>query len=96
MSVGETHTESNSSLRIVDVIIGLLQRDRIDEALECQLIAITFAANNEITTEEAMRMPLDEIVEQLPPPPSIIPYVPQVQGWDHVFYGETAERDDEK
>ena len=76
---------------MVDVIIGLLQRDRIEEALECQLIAITFALDNDMTTEEALRLPVDKMVELTPPPPPVMPYVPQVQGdWDRVFYGEIA------
>ena len=106
MEPEETHLSTASSvlepeaslppeLRLVDVIINLLQRDRIGEALDCQLVATTFAIDNDMTTEDVMRMPLDEMVEMMPPPPQIIPYVPQVRGnWDRVYYGEAAFRSD--
>ena len=87
---------SDRSLRIVDVVVNLLQRDRITEALDCQLVAVAFALDNDMTTEDAMRLSLDEMTEMMPPPPPVIPYVPQVRGrWDKVYYGEAAFRSEE-
>jgi len=84
--------KSKSDLRLVDVIIDLLQKDRIDEALDCQLVAVTFALDNDMTTEDAMRLTLDEMME-MASPPQVIPYVPQVRGgWDRVYYGDAAFR----
>lgn len=84
-----------SSLRLVDVIINLLQRDRIEEAFECQLVAITFAVDHDMTTEEVMRMPLDDIVELTPSPSLRKPYLPQVRGtWNKIYYGKAAFRDE--
>jgi len=84
-----------SDLRLVDVIIGLLQRDRISEALDCQLVATTFALDNDMTTEDAMRLSLDDMKKMMPPPPPVIPYVPQIRGsWDKVYYGDAAFRDE--
>ena len=86
-----------SSVRLVDVIIGLLRRDRITEALDCQLVAMTFALDNDMTTEDAMRLSLDDMEEMMPPPPQKVPYVPQVRGkWDKIWYGENAFRDDDE
>jgi len=91
----EPKSSQSSELRLVDVIISLLQRDRIEEALDCQLVATTFALDNDMTTEDAMRLSLDEMAEMMPPPPPVIPYVPQVRGrWDKVYYGDAAFRDD--
>lgn len=85
-----------SSFKLVDAIIGLLQRDRIEEALEKILLAITFAGANDMTTEAALRMTIDDMVALMPPLPQKIPFVPQVFGWDHVYYGDAAFRDEEK
>jgi len=88
--------ERNSSLRLVDVVIGLLQRDRITEAFDCLLVAISFAAEHDMETEDAMRMTLDEMAEKSASEPQEVPYVPQVEGWDNVFYGEAALRKGER
>ena len=94
LNIKSSCMEPKPSLRLVDVIINLLQRDRIEEAFECQLVAITFAVDNDMTTEEAMRMPLDDMVEMTPPPP---PKIPHVRGkWDKIYYGEAAFKDEEK
>jgi len=88
---------SDRSLRIVDVIVSLLQRDRITEALDCQLVAMTFALDNDMSTEDAMRLSLDDMEEMVSSPPQKVPYVPQVSGrWDKVYYGEAAFRDDDE
>lgn len=85
------------SFKLVDVIISLLQRDLIGEALETIVTVIEFAAENDMDTEEAMRMSIDDMVKMVPEPPQRFPYVPQVRGnWDKVYYGDAAFRRDEE
>ncbi len=84
-------SEKAPDFKLVDVIIGLLQRDLIGEALETVVTAIEFATENDMTTEDAIRMSLEDMAKMLPEPPQKIPFVPQVWGnWDKVYYGEGA------
>lgn len=81
----------------MDVIVALLQRDRIDEALDLQLEAMMFAMEYDLETEDAMRMRVDDMVaKSTSPQPQQAPYIPQVLGWDRVYYGPAAFKEDEE
>jgi len=72
----------------MDVIVNLLKRNRVKEAIDLQADAVILATMNGLDAEDVMRMPIkDMVVLSLP---SQAPYVPQVEGWDKIWYGEGA------
>jgi len=76
------------SLRLVDVVVNLLKRGRVEEAIGLQIDAVILAATNSLNAEDVMRMPIKDMVALSTP--SSTPYVPQVEGWDKIWYGEHA------
>jgi len=72
----------------MDVIVNLLKRDRVKEAIDLQVDAVILATMNGLDAEEVMRMPIKDVVALSLPQQT--PYIPQVEGWDNVWYGETA------
>ena len=83
-----TDVEPRESLRLLDVVVNLLKRDRVEDAIGLQLDAISLAAINELEIKDVMRMPIKDVVALSSP--QQIPYIPQVEGWDKVWYGEAA------
>ena len=75
-------------LRLVEVVINLLKRDRVDDALNLQLDAFSLAIMNGLEIKDVMRMPIEDVASLSSPLQT--PYVPQVEGWDRVWYGEGA------
>jgi len=73
------------SLRLVDVIAALLERDRVDEAVDYQIDALMLSAQYELPVEDILLLTVDEVVELANRPP-----MPKVTGWDNVRYGDAA------
>jgi len=73
------------SLRLVDVIAALLERDRVDEAVDYQIDALMLSAQYELPVEDILLLTVDEVVELANRPP-----MPKVPGWDNVRYGDAA------
>lgn len=97
MNTKSSCTDPKSSLRLVDVVIALLQRERIEEAIEHQFEAVMLSVEHNLSVEDIMKMSVDEmtklyVVLQQPQVPSI----PPVLGWDRVWYGEAAFKEDEE
>ena len=83
-----TSSKPNLSLRLLDVVVNLLKRDRVEEAIGLQLDAVSLAAMNGLEIKDVMRMPIKDMVALSTP--QRVPYVPQVEGYDKIWYGEAA------
>ena len=46
----------------MDVVVNLLKRDRVEEAIDLQLDAILLAMMNDLSVEDIMRMPISDMV----------------------------------
>lgn len=68
------------------MIAALLERDRVDEAVDYQIDALMLSAQHELPVEDILLLTVDEVVELAnhPPMPAKIP------GWDNVRYGDAA------
>lgn len=75
-------------LKLVEVVINLLKRGRAEEALTLQVDAFSLAVMNGLEIKDVMGMPIEDVVALSSPVQT--PYVPQVQGWDKVWYGKGA------
>ena len=75
-------------LKLIEVVINLLKRDRAEDALNLQLDAFSLAIMNGLEIKDVMRMPIDDVAALSSPVQ--VPYVPQVEGYDKVWYGEGA------
>lgn len=72
----------------MDVIVNLLRRNRVKEAIDLQADAVILATMNGLDVEDVMRMPINDVVALSSSPQ--VPYVPQVEGYDKVWYGTGA------
>ena len=73
------------SPRLVDVIAALLERERVDEAVDYQIDALVLSAQYDLPVEDILLMTVDEVVEL-----ANRPALPKVSGWDNVRYGDAA------
>ena len=80
--------KQNSPLKLIEVVINLLKRNRVEEAIDLQFGAVLLAATNELEINDVMWMPIKDVAALSSP--QQVPYVPQVEGWDKVWYGEAA------
>lgn len=80
--------EPKSSLRLLDVVVNLLKRDRVEEAINFQLDAIMLAEMNDLEIRDVMRMPIKDMVALSSP--QQVPHVSPDEEWDNVWYGEAA------
>ena len=67
------------------MIAALLERDRVDEAVDYQIDALMLSAQHELPVEDILLLTVDEVVELANRPP-----MPKVPGWDNVRYGDAA------
>ena len=87
----DAETPPNQVLRAVDVIAGLLNRERIDDAVEIQLDAITLALEWDMEILDVLELPVDDFIKLYTTPEQFT--YPTVRGqWDTVIYGEAAFR----
>ena len=81
------------SLRLIDVLSSLLDRDRVDEAVDIQVDAIFLAVEHDLDVLDILEMTIDEYVKLYEPPKRVV--LPKVRGrWDKVIYGEAAFREE--
>jgi len=80
--------EPKSSLRLLDVVVNLLKRDRVEEAISFQLDAIMMAEMNDLEIGAIMRMPIKDMVTLTSP--LQVPSVSPSEEWDSVWYGAAA------
>ena len=101
----ESKLSPKSELRLTDVIIILLRRDRVKEAVDWVMEAILLGMTHGVDAENVLRMSADRVIALLNHPPAeaeepedkpvVPPFLPQLLGWDHVYYGDPRSGGDE-
>ena len=88
-------------MHLADVVINLLQRDRIKDAVDWIIESAMLSLEHEMEIEDFLRMDVDDIVlllgitkqKEFKPP-----FLPQLyragHGWDKVMYGDAAFKSD--
>ena len=94
----EPESSPKSELRLTDVIISLLRRDRVKEAVDWVMEAVLLGMTHGVDAENVLRMSADRVVVLLNRPPAeaeepedepfVPPFLPQLLGWDHVYFGD--------
>ena len=93
-------TEPKSQLSLADVVISLMRRDRLKEAVDWVMEAVLLGMTHDVDAEKVLRMPADRVIALLIQPPKaeededggfVPPFVPQVLGWDNVYYGDPRD-----
>jgi len=92
-----------SSVKLVDVVVSLMRRDRLKEAVDWVMEAMFLGMTHGVEAEAMLRMPADRVIALLnrPPPeaegekPFVPVPLPHLAGWNRVYYGEAAFRDEE-
>ena len=89
----EPTMNSNSSLKVIDVLGALLERERVEEAVDIQLDAVCLAVEHDLEILDVLELSVDEFVKLYEPPKRVT--LPAVPGWDRVIYGEAAFKERE-
>lgn len=92
--------KSTSNHTLVQVVISLLQRDQITEALDWIMEAVLLGAEYGLEAEDVMRLKADKVImlyNKSEPEEFVPPYLPQLRGrnWDRVIYGKAAFGEDD-
>lgn len=81
--------DSNSPLRLIDVLTALIERDRVEEAVDIQLDAICLAVERDLDIMGVLELSVDDFVKLYEPLERVV--LPVVRGqWDRVIYGAAA------
>ena len=81
--------EPSSSLRLLDVLTALIDRDRVEEAVDIQLDAICLAVEHDLDVLDVLELSVDDFVKLYELQKRVV--LPVVRGqWDRVIYGEAA------
>lgn len=83
--------EPESSLRIIDVVAALLERGRVDEAIDYQFEVVYLALIHGLDVEHVLELSVDEYVKLYTVKRLT---VPEKRGWDKVYYGEAAFKEE--
>lgn len=81
--------KSSRKLRLIDIIISLFKRDQIEEGLDWILDAVMLGLEEEVESTVILRLSVDEVVELYTAEKL---QIPNVYGFDKVWYGERAFR----
>jgi len=81
--------ETNSPLKLIDVLGALIERDRVEEAVDIQLDAVCLAVERDLDIMDVLELSIVDFVKLYELPP--VPRLPVVRGrWDRVVYGNAA------
>ena len=82
-------------LKIIDMLAALIERDRVEEAVDLQLDAIIFSVERDLEVLDVLELTIDEFCKLYTPPKRLT--LPAVRGhWDKVIYGAAALGDDDE
>lgn len=88
MSTGvcEQNVEQKPSPNVFSVITALIERGRIEEAMDFLVNVVILAEAYDVDNMEVLKLTVDEYIELMYPKP-----LPVVRGkWDKIIYGEAA------
>lgn len=80
--------ERDSPLKLIEVLTALINHDRVEEAVDIQLDAISLAVMRDLDIMNVLELSVDDFVKLYEPVET--PSIPPIRGWDHVIYGEAA------
>ena len=85
----------DSPLKIIEILTALIERDRVEEAVDIQLDAVTFSVERDLDVLDVLELTIDEFCKLYTPPKRLT--LPVICGhWDRVIYGAAALGEDDE